>query len=346
MIEHSKIISFIDHLISQIRIEKTSLETKYYKIGDRLLKADFASFKWRNKFTDALTHLESSEEIGQSTFNLLVIDKEDAGINLPEPFWEWDQIDKNNGNILNLDPGYYAHCDVHVGDFTLVDLNNNFGIYWVNNASKLPEWRSSFPFRNIFYQWFKSSNKILCHAGAVGIDQDNGILITGKGGSGKSTSCLACLENNFLYGGDDFVMIDIENFIVYSLYNVAKLEVNNFKNFPDLIPHICNKEKLAVEKGQIFINKIYPHKVVHKMKLKAILLPKVTGLDYSIIKPAGKIDAIKALAPSSMWILSSDSSHISKMSLLINGLPCYWLESGSKIEEIGPTIKKFIRTLN
>ena len=44
------------------------------------------------------------------------------------------------------------------------------------------------------------------HAASVGT-KDGAVLIVGKGGSGKSTSALACLNAGMYYLGDDYTLI-------------------------------------------------------------------------------------------------------------------------------------------
>src|SRR4051794_7273185 len=75
----------------------------------------------------------------------------------------------------------------------------------------------------------------LLHAAAVGTEQ-GGVVITGRGGVGKSTAALLCLEAGLAYLGDDYVVVALEpQPMAYSLYCTAKLDDGQAAHFPGLL---------------------------------------------------------------------------------------------------------------
>ena len=82
----------------------------------------------------------------------------------------------------------------------------------------------------------EASGRQLVHAAAVGTDE-GALLITGRGGVGKSTTALACLEAGMQFLGDDYVVVGLDpEPQVYRLYGSAKLTSNSssaFRTWPD-----------------------------------------------------------------------------------------------------------------
>ncbi len=171
-------------------------------------------------FTDAIIHRIADEHIDHEELTIYVIDDSVAESVLPDPFWKEDDIDLY-GRMLDVDEDDFVEYLSDNQVLILLSRKTGVCVMWVRDVARLPEWERSFPFRNVLYQWFKNSSFLFIHAGAVGNPQ-GGVLLTGKGGTGKSTTTLACLDSDLRYAGDDFVMIDTETLEVHSLYNVAK----------------------------------------------------------------------------------------------------------------------------
>ena len=119
------------------------------------------------------------------------------------------------------------------------------------------------------------------HAAAVGTE-NGAVLITGKGGVGKSTAALSCLQAGLFYIADDYVITKLEpSPTVVSLYSTAKLNADHVAHFPGLSKYINNTEKLDQEKAVIFLNHGLGQKLVSEMPLKAILTPQIA--DHRLI---------------------------------------------------------------
>lgn len=181
----------------------------------------------------------------------------------------------------------------------------------------------------------------MCHAAGISVGAE-GVILTAKGGSGKSTSSLACIQHGLNYAGDDFLLVDSKDCTAYSLYNVAKLELQQFEMFKELKPFIENLESTPKEKGQVFLPKIYPDQICNQFKIKALLIPVFSKeKDTSVFKCA-KSDAIKALVPSSIWIMRGSPLSANKMIAFINKLDCFTLSTGTDLKQIPEKIKEVI----
>jgi len=145
--------------------------------------------------------------------------------------------------------------------------------------------------------------------------------------------------------GDDYVLISVNPTpYVYSLYNSAKLNADHAVNFPKLLEKASNLDKLENEKALTFIKNIYPKKIKISMPLRAIILPKVTGLPSSSYASASSSFALRALAPSSMFQLPrSTQATFSYFGRLVRTLPAYTLYAGTRFNEIPEAIISILK---
>lgn len=305
---------------------------KSFSFGGEVLNLHFiGDERLCDFFTKAINHLEQNVWI--EGINVWIIDRFSSGMMLPEPPWHWADMD-SHGTIATLpNELFYANYQQISNSFTFLDRKNKRGVIWVNDVRELPEWERSFPFRSLLYHCLDADSHLLLHAGSVGTSE-RGVLLAGRGGSGKSTSTLACLDSPLLYAGDDFMMVDTDSTNLHSLYNVAKLEQDQLKRFPWLRPHVYNKLGEEGEKAQVFLHDCFPKKVINSMPLNAILLPKFTGGVSTTLQPASKADALRALAPSTIALLKTSPSYLQKIRKLVEPLPCYWLMTGTDLKQI------------
>jgi hypothetical protein len=187
----------------------------------------------------------------------------------------------------------------------------------------------------------------LVHAAAVG-NSRGGVLIGGKGGSGKSTTALACLESNLSYVGDDYTLLGLDSGpVVHSLYNSAKLNSDHIQRFPELLPKIANTERSSEEKALLFVNEHYPLKVAIRLPVRAILLPRVRGLAETRLKRVSVAMTLAALAPSTIFQLPRAGSEAFKfLTTFARQLPCFSLDLGTDLSTIAPVIEELLAEID
>lgn len=222
----------------------------------------------------------------------------------------------------------------------LVDTVNRRAVYWAQRAEFIPWWEQTFPYRQFLHWLLAGEDYQPIHAGAVGFE-NGGVLIVGKSGSGKSTSCLSCLDSPLLYGGDDYVLADLTGPEpwVRSLYGTAKVEPDNVHRLPWLAPWITNSDALAEQKAVVYVNEQAPERMSKGFPLRAILLPRVTGLTDTRLRPARAFEAMQAIAPTTIFHLIDDApAAMAKISRLTRAVPAYWLEAGTDLQQIPQVI--------
>jgi len=257
---------------------------------------------------------------------------------IPRPWEDGDFLARGVIQGYNTERIYTAfqHGSAAV---SVLDKERNLAVFWAPDP-RLPYWEEGSPLRTILYWWLLSQELQLVHAAAVG-NSTGGVLIGGKGGSGKSTTALACLESNLSYVGDDYTLLGLDpGPVVHSLYNSAKLNNDHAQRFPALLPKIANTDRLTEEKALLFVNEHYPSKVATRLPIRAILLPRVTGLVETRLKRVSVAMALASLAPSTIFQLPRAGNEAFKfLAAFARRVPCFSFKVGTDLSAIPPVIE-------
>ncbi len=262
--------------------------------------------------------------------------------------WRWHDHLDSRGEVAGYNsPRMRAAFHPGPNILSLLDLQQQRAIYWANDASEVPWHEMGSPLRNILSWWAASEGYQFVHAAAVGRDS-GAVLIVGKGGSGKSTTALACLAAGLRYVGDDYTLVGShEGPMVYGLYNTAKLTgPPDLARFPDLADSISNPERLATEKAMIFLGRHHPDRLAAALPLRAILVPRITHQPGTSVHAITAGAALAALAPSTLLQLpGSDTGALQAMAALVRRVPCYELRLGNEIARIPAVISNLLTEL-
>jgi hypothetical protein len=308
-------------------------------IGGQIFKVlSYGEFN-SEKYLRALAHLALPAQAEESV-KVYLIESKSTGLMPPKEWLNWPTIDPYSGDLLNFGDNRAVFNSTEPS-FIFADYGSQEIYYWINDFDSLPLNETAAPLRLVFHIWFEPTPLFLCHAAGLGFSE-KGILLTGKSGSGKSTSTLSCLNTQLKYAGDDFILVDPDKNLVYSLYSVAKLNIEQFENFLHLKPLISNIEQIPREKGHVYINESFTDSMINQFSIQAIILPTITGLEDTYINECSKIEAIKALVPSSVWILRANTKAVEKMKLFISKTPTFRLMAGINLTKIAPTLTQFI----
>ena len=322
----------------------TGAVERHYRMAGYLVRLSFAGAALLS-LTKALEHLEVND---RSTPDLTIglWDSESTGQRMTQRPWQEDDF-LARGVIqgYNTERIYTAfqHGSAAV---SVLDQKRNLAVFWAPD-SNLPYWEHGSPIRTILHWWLLSKGLQLVHAAAVG-NRNGGVLIGGKGGSGKSTTALACLESNLSYVGDDYTLLGLDTGpVVHSLYNSAKLNSDQVQRLPALVPKIANTERLADEKALLFVNEHYPSKVATQLPVRAILLPRVTGLPETRLKRVSVAMALASLAPSTIFQLPRAGDEAFKfLAAFARRLPCFSIEVGTVLSTIPLAIEGLLAELD
>lgn len=314
---------------------------RFYAIGGHVVRLRFAGPALVPAITPALKHL-SVEPVPEPALTVCLWDSASTHTNMPPPPWSADDYIAR-GEVRGYNDGpIRTAVDIGAGMLSMLDKERDLGVLWIRDAARLPYYVSGAPLLMILHWWVQDQGLLLVHAGAVGTPK-GGVLFGGKGGSGKSTTALACLGSKLLYASDDYCLLSAHPPhhapYVSSLYNTAKLDAGAMQRFPRLAASVCNRKSLDTEKALLFLHENYREKIVRGFPIRAILLPKISGRRNTALKPISAVSGLKSLAPSTIFQLSgAGHSEFQSLARIVKQVPCYSLELGTDISTIPDVI--------
>jgi len=143
-----------------------------------------------------------------------------------------------------------------------------FAYFAVRDLDALPWWVSGSPLQTILHVWMREKEMQLTHCAAI-TNKKSGILLAGKGGSGKSTTLLSCLQEGFDILGEDYVLLGQER--AHSVYQTAKWTPQTRKIFPSYESYIANPDVADREKALVYYKDIFPSQIALSSPIHAIV---------------------------------------------------------------------------
>jgi hypothetical protein len=228
----------------------------------------------------------------------------------------------------------------------LLHRERDEGFFWIDSAAHLPYYENYSPFHRLFSWWMTERQGLVMHAAAVG-GESGGVLLVGDAGAGKSSTALACLGSSLSHAADDYCLVESEpQPYVYSLYNTAKLKTSaDVEQFPQLAALVHNPGRLESEKALMFLHLGREENLSSGFPLRAILLPRVTGVSAARLAPVSPAETLRAMAPSTLLQLPNNGpGDFQLMAELARKLPSFVLEVGPDRGSIPSAIEHILST--
>ena len=329
----------LDRAFEQATRAVGGIEQRDYSVGGFCIRLRFAGTALVPRMTPALAHLEVPA-VESPDLVIQLWDGASTGVMTPQPPWRDDPYAYgSHGEVRGYDSDRIRIVfNMFFDALSLLNLEHNRAVFWVRDGDQIPFWETAAPLRILLHWWLGSRGLHYTHGAVVGIPAA-GALLVGKGGSGKSTTALACLDSALSYVGDDYCLLsEPPNPQAYSLYSSAKLKPDNTR-LPHLLPLVHNQQRQPDEKPFILLHQHFPEKLVPSLPLKMILVPQVTGRVDTEIHPVKGAAALLALAPSTIFQLpGGTSAKFKEMAALVRDIPCYTLALGTDLEQIPQVI--------
>lgn len=308
---------------------------KKFALGRHIVRIRIAGQGMAARMTRAFDHLATPASAAPD-FTVCLWDDASTQTQMPLPPWTWAETRAPRGEIYGYNTErFYTSYNMYDGILQLFDQNTGTGMYWTPDARTLPTYEWAAPLRTILHWFMQARGSQLLHAGAVGTAK-GGVLLAGKGGSGKSTSVLACLNSDLYYAADDYCLVSLEpQPYVYSLFNSAKLTTDSVKRLPHLASAIAFSEQDTKEKAVLYLVNGWQSKLIEGFPLVALVLPRVRGGTDTTLVPATPADGVRALGLSTLMQLPrANAVTAQRIAALANALPCYFLELGTDLSQI------------
>ena len=317
---------------------RTGVVERSYVIAGHTVTCRFAGEPMLARLGAALRHLRTSATGG---LVVNIWDSESTGVGPPPLLGP--QSGTEDGPIYYYE-GHGVQALNRWRTLSVLDAESAEGWFWAPSPDAMPSWERAAPLRAILHWWLGRRGILYLHGGAVGT-ADGGVLVVGRGGSGKSTTTLACVASGLRYAGDDYVAVAPgPRPWVHSLYSSGKLEDHQLARFPALGGAVGNLERDAGEKAVVFVEEAAPGAPIAGFPLRAILVPEIvaqTPETRAVPRPAAA--ALAALAPSTIFQLHPPQpGMLAEMGALVRRVPCFTLRLGSDLERIPEAIVELL----
>lgn len=290
----------------------------------------------------ALSHLRLAEP-GEPEALLHIFDTASTGVSMVPPPCPREWL-TDRGDIWGMSSERFRSAFHWIeSSVNLFDRKRKEGVYWVSSVGALPYWTRSSPFRTLFHWWLEQNGGVLLHAAAVGTE-DGALLITGKGGVGKSSTALACLAAGLKYVADDYLAVRLDpEPRVYSLYSTAKLNAEQVERFPTLRALVTNELSMADEKAVIHLVPGFAAQVVRSLPLRAIATPRFTHGPATSFGPASAAALRRAASFTTMSQLPHAGHQMHRfLERMVATLPGVELQLGNELGGIPRAIAEFL----
>jgi len=340
----TQIVERLSKFVAQIRASIREVHGELhenYEIAGLPVRFRFLDPGIKEQITPAFQHLRTAMKIQPEL--TVVVDGASSPLANIAQVWDWEGLGETDIWV------------VEIAKMMLIVQNKARAVVALDYQSKTGYWcelhpigmtylaRAS-PLRRLLAYWFASKGKYLFHGAAVG-GPDGGVLILGAGGSGKSTTALACLEDGMAYAGDDRCLLSMEGSPhVYSLYGTAKLM--DISQFPTFAPVLDVNGKTCDEKAMYLLHRLSDNTLHCGFPLRAILLAQIEDIQETRISSASHARGFLALAASgALHLPEMRKQALCCYNSVARHLPVYDLRLGTKIRSTPGAIRELLRQL-
>jgi hypothetical protein len=315
------------------------LQETPYASGPVALSLSVLGDAYRDRLTAAIGFARGA---GGPALRVIALDAQ-AGADTP-PAWHFPVTDNAHLERLHERPDVVGRYDPDTRTWRVLSRARSLAVTWTADARALPEWEDSCPLRDILHWHSAAASWLLLHAAGIGAE-GKGVLLAGAGGSGKSTTTAACVLSGLQTTGDDFVAVEPGRRRAHAIYDTIKLDDASLSALPAWQAGVANPARPADQKARLHLWHSRPAALARGgLSLQAILLPRVTGARWSSIAPATAGDALRALAPSTLFLLRGGAAAgMRKTTALLRALPAFRLDLGRDPMEAAAAIAAFLR---
>ncbi len=317
------------------------LPVQGFDFGPIRLGLQVAGGRYAARLTRAIGF--AAAEAAPDGLRVVALDGVASGLGEP-PDWHFPVARQSHLERLHERPdlGLTLRWDPDTRTWRVLSAHRRLAAIWTADAAALPEWEDSAPLRDVLHWHAAGGPALLLHAAAIG-QGGAGVLLAGPGGSGKSTTTAAAVRAGWMTTGDDFVLIDPTTCRAHGLYDSVKLGPESLDLVPEFRAAIGNPDRPSDQKARIHLGEAWPELYARTIDLKALLLPVVTGAARSRIVPAGPGEGMRALVPTTVFLLRGVAvSVMTKSTALLRRLPSYRLELGRDPAEAVAAIGAFL----
>lgn len=288
-------------------------------------------------------HLLTDASTSAPALTIEMWDQDETGVAFEPP--TVDQELGPYGFVTASEDGRYA-VDRRRESLGCLDRWDNRIVWCTKSPARMYLDERARPLHRLLSIWLRDRGVQFVHAGLVARG-DQGVLFVGAGGSGKTTSSIACLCGGLGYLGDDFIGLEAGaagQFMGHGLYATCLVEPDHLQRFPDLKAHATAANHASEDKSVIYLSRLFPEGFLSSVAIRGIVMPRVIGSGATRYRAASRKEALLSLAPSSIMMLpGANKDAMILLGNLVEALPSFWLELGQDIAEIPGCVEHLVQ---
>lgn len=186
------------------------------------------------------------------------------------------------------------------------DMVSGIGLQWMLDDAALPPWDAGAPLRTFLHWTYGAMGMRLAHAGTLGLG-GIGVLLTGKGGSGKSGTVCGGIMDGFESVGDDYVLIEMtdEGVMAHALFPSLKQDPAGVSRL-GLGEMIGARQPNWQGKLEFESTDIGGRELVNRLLIKAVLVASLGEGEATSVEILSKARAMVSLAPTGLFQMPAD----------------------------------------
>jgi hypothetical protein len=242
------------------------------------------------------------------------------------PQWQWE-FDTYS------DLGGHISFDRVFGAMTAFDFENESYLIALEHLDE-SGWLRPERSRPLIEKLMSPHGFVSLHGGTIGRGS-SGVLLSARGGSGKSSLVAAAIRRGLNTTGDDFLLLEREDDRVpakiWSLYRWIKLALSS-PAWIDSLGDFDEVDNTVVgEKSILSFERIYPEAFTRYQIPSAVIVPRLG--DSARLVQIDPLEALAAVLPSSVGMSSRKVEATIQLKGFVESLPCYSLEIGENLDQ-------------
>lgn len=219
------------------------------------------------------------------------------------------------------------------------DAQRRIGVVFTADAEGIAPWEWASPAKRMI-EWATVGQPYgLLHGAVLALDGE-GVLLAGNSGVGKSTTTAAAMLRGLQTAGDDVALIEWRDdgaVLAHAAYDSLKVGAGSLTLLDGAIGASGEAVGPGIAKYMLRISDVAPRALTRTVRLRAILLPRISGSVRTTLRPAEHGEALRALGPVSSFVMRvAPESTFARASRLVRSLPCHRLDlSGDPAEVAG-----------
>lgn len=226
-----------------------------------------------------------------------------------------------------------------------LDHERSTALCWIPRAADVTYYETISPLRTLLNWWMGRNGRHFAHAAAVG-RPGGGVLIPARGGSGKSTTALLCLDAGMLYVGDNNVLLEggPGGVTAHGVYCSTSLHAGHLQGpMVGFLPLVENRYALGEQKGYAYLDEPYGDRLVPSLPIRAVLVPRLTGRPETRVVKGSVVESLHALLPSTVFSFpGAGRSMVEALTSMMKELPHHVLELGTELKAVPGVISAFL----